>query len=204
MEYLVFKDEMMELLRNIKGKRLKSIRYLIETKRRDFLAITWGSIYLNVGDDYIKLNRELEIKEYFEMKKKFGIDEELGEFRCCKYDATNGFECYDEETYYDKECHLVDQTIEEIIIVRDEIDNITCNYSITIDEAIIIKTEKNNYVFIRGSRFDEDVELYEYKKEENYRKYIYTYKELLEEWGASDEVEGEYDEFLIDRREIVL
>ena len=204
MEYLIFKDKMIALLEKIKGKRLKSIRYLIETKRRDFLAITWGDIYLNVEDDYIKLNRELEIKEYFKMKEKFGIDEELGEFRCCKYDATNGFKFYDEITCYDKECHLVDQVIEEVAIIRDEIENRTCNYSVTIDEALIIKTEKNIYVFIRGSRFDEDIEIYEYKKGENYKKYIYTYKELLEEWGASDEVEGEYDEVFINRSEIVL
>lgn len=81
----------------------------------------------------------------------------------------------------------VQEKISDILIIQDEISvkDVNCNkvYEITMDNAIVIKTEKSSFVISREWSLEEELI---FSKTANYAASVYSVKNIIEEWSDED------------------
>lgn len=130
----VFTDEMIEILRTMKGKTLKS--YECESGER--WNHPYGCVRLNLGEYAVDLTNEVHDLEFF------GRIEDIPYFECEKKELSDPFR-WNKKT----EAYMVDEKIKEVVIVTDEIDIPLEKYSIVTNRAVILRCEYNYYVFDR-------------------------------------------------------
>lgn len=131
---------MINLLKSLIGSNLVSYECDSATKT------TYGNIRINTDKVAI------EITNLTEDKPLLGVTEEVSGFKCKKVDSDIPFKPY---CITPPHTVSINRLIEGVEIVRDDITVKSENYSISFDQAIIIKTPENILTVSRDIWFSE-------------------------------------------------
>ena len=162
-------------LKSLVGKKL----ICFKSQQKDSWNRIFGNILLVTEDSEVELRNELTEIEYF------GNTEEVSKF-------------YVNQITKDKPCKLlvedsitetpVNEIIEDIIVIKDEIDvkdsSENSIYEITMDDAVIIKTDNSVYAISREWSLEEELI---FIKTSDYMKDIYSIEQIVSEWSDEEE-----------------
>ena len=150
----IFKGDTM-IKRNLSKGMINLLKSLIGS---DLISYECDSEYdIPLGN--MRLNTSIysvEITNFLEDKPLLGETEEISGFKCKKVDPRVAFKPY---------CIAIPKTfnltgnIKCIDIIRDDITVKSENYSISFDQAIIIRTDKNILMLSRDIWFDETIRI---------------------------------------------
>ena len=142
--------DMINLLKSLIGSDL------ISYECKPLVNTTYGALRLNTSICSV------EISNLFDDITILGATEKVSGFKCKKVDSDTLFKPYG---IHDSTVFNLDGRIGSIEIVRDDITVNSENYSISFDQAIIIKTDKVTIMFSRDVWFDETIVI---KYDDNY------------------------------------
>ena len=163
---------MINLLKSLIGSDL------ISYECKPLVNTTYGALRLNTSICSV------EISNLFDDITILGATEEVSGFKCKKVDSDTLFKPYG---IHDSTVFNLDGRIGSIEIVRDDIAVNSENYSISFDQAIIIKTDKVTIMFSRDVWFDETIVI---KYDDNYDD-VYSTESAA--YALSDYVQYEVD-----------
>ena len=176
MVHMEFSNEMVEILREMKGKTFKSYECSIDGIAEKYI---WGTIRINLGQYAVDIiNREKPV-EYFDSV------EGLSGFECQKMNLKDD---YNEFVVKDSFVYLVDEKIQSVKIVRDRININAGEYKISFDTAVIITTRYNCYTISRGHYFSEEMFFLSDKTE----MHPYPISRIIDDWNDPED-EGTVD-----------
>ena len=144
MIHAVFTDEMMELLRAMKGKVFKSYQCIMDNRWHR----TEGNVRINLGRSSIDLNCYLHDVDYF------GEPEEMAFFTCTSADPKSEFRPY---VAGDAQVYMVDEPITGIELVRDHVVHNNGECVIDMDIALVVQTKFHTITFSRGIWYSETI-----------------------------------------------
>ena len=174
-ECITFTDEMLGILKEMKGKKLNSICCVEDLKEQhEFPYVACGNLFLNVEGEYIELSRYLQNKNFY------ATNEEWGVFACKKYNKDKELKHYVKTNKERQKNYLINENIVGIKIIRDNIKFVPEGCELEIDEALVIKTTEKYYIFLRNAIWSEDILIY--RENRNYIKYIPTIKKEQNDW----------------------
>ena len=163
------------LLKDLIGKKLKYIK----SEQKDSWNRIFGNLSIVTSDLEIEIRNELTETEYF------GDKEDVSKFKISEISSENPFTLMVESPIIETK---IEEKIADIILVQDEIsiknsENQTI-YEITMDDAIVIKTEWSTYAISREWSLEEELI---FLKTSDYKKSIYSIEKLVSEWSDEDE-----------------
>ncbi len=162
------------LLKNLIGKELKSIK----SEEKDSWSRIFGNLSIVTEDQEIEIRNELTPTDYF------GGIEDLSKFKILKIMQENPFKLMIESPIIETPVH---EKIADILIIQDEISVTNLNgdsiYEITMDDAIVIKTESSSFAISREWSLEEELI---FSKTVNYMDSIYSVKDIISEWSDKD------------------
>ena len=162
------------LLKNLIGKELKYIK----SEETD----SWNRIFGNLS--IVADNSEIEIRNELTPTDYFGDIEDVSKFKIFKITKEHPFELMVKSQIVETN---VQEKIADILIIQDEISVKEANgnkvYEITMDTAIVIKTEKSSFVISREWSLEEELI---FSKTANYAASVYSVKDIIEEWSDED------------------
>lgn len=165
----------LQLLSSFIGKSLISV---IRTEKDSYNRV-FGNIAINVGNHFYEIKNELTVIDYF------GSKEDVSRFYVKKLESK---ECFEPMVVLPIEEIPINETIIGISIIRDMIavKNSAGNtiYEITMDDAIIIKTEKSVYAISREWSLEEEMIIV---KTTDYMRDIYSVEQIVCEWSDEDD-----------------
>ena len=137
-----FSDEMVDLLRSLKGKTFKSYECV---KVRDNAA--YGKCRLNMG------TFSLNLYNYTHVMPFFGAYEDIPVFECeiVDKDSDFGSDGSDEVAHV----YMIDEIVKEVEIINDDINVNDDEYRISIDQALVLRTKYNVYTFYKDWMYSE-------------------------------------------------
>lgn len=175
-------------LKSLVGKKLLCFK----SQQKDSWNRIFGNILLVTEDSEIELRNELTEIEYF------GDSEEVSKFYVNKITKEKPFQLMVEDSIAETS---VNEVVEDIIIVKDEINVKDSSgnsiYEITMDDAVIIKTDNSVYAISRDWSLEEELI---FVKAADYKKDIYSVEQIVSEWSDEDE----NSVAICDRKEISL
>lgn len=143
----VFTKDMIEVLRNLKGKVFKSYECLMEANGRT--SSTYGNLRINLGRSSVDVDCKLRVVDDY-----FGEPEEIAAFSCEPADPKKPFVPYVRGV---AKAYMVDERIKGVALVRDHVDYDNGACIIDIDVAIAIRTSYHTFTFALESWFDEAI-----------------------------------------------
>ncbi len=156
----------------------KSLISVIRTEKDSYNRV-FGNIAINVGSHFYEIRNELTVIDYF------GSKEDVSRFYVKKLESK---ECFEPMVVLPIEESPINETIIGISIIRDMIavKNFAGNtiYEITMDDAIIIKTEKSVYAISREWSLEEEMIIV---KTTDYMRDIYSVEQIVCEWSDEDD-----------------
>ena len=162
-------------LKSLIGKKLLCFK----SQQKDSWNRIFGNILLVTEDSEIELRNELTEIEYF------GDSEEVSKFYVNKITKEKPFQLMVEDSIAETS---VNEVVEDIIIVKDEINVKDSSgntiYEITMDDAVIIKTDNSVYAISREWSLEEELI---FVKTADYKKDIYSVEQIVSEWSDEDE-----------------
>ena len=162
-------------LKSLVGKKLLCFK----SQQKDSWNRIFGNILLVTEDSEIELRNELTEIEYF------GDSEEVSKFYVNKITKEKPFQLMVEDSIAETS---VNEVVEDIIIVKDEINVKDSSgntiYEITMDDAVIIKTDNSVYAISREWSLEEELI---FIKTSDYKKDIYSVEQIVSEWSDKDE-----------------
>lgn len=165
----------LQLLSSFIGKSLISV---IRTEKDSYNRV-FGNIAINVGSHFYEIRNELTVIDYF------GSKEDVSRFYVKKLESK---ECFEPMVVLPIEEMPINETIIGISIIRDMITvkNSAGNtiYEISMDDAIIIKTEKSVYAISREWSLEEEMIIV---KTTDYLRDIYSVEQIVCEWSDEDD-----------------
>lgn len=167
-------------------KELQMLKTLIGTKlvcfksqKKDSWNRIFGNIAIITDKTEIELRNELTDIEYF------GDSEDVSKFYVNQISASKPFSLMIEDEVFKTS---VNEIITDIIIVADEISIKDSSgkpiYEITMDDAVIIKTDNSTYAISREWSLEEELI---FIKTSDYKKNIYSIEQIISEWSDEDE-----------------
>lgn len=167
-------------------KELQMLKTLIGTKlvcfksqKKDSWNRIFGNIAIITDKTEIELRNELTDIEYF------GDSEDVSKFYVNQISASKPFSLMIEDEVFKTS---VNEIITDIIIVEDEISIKDSSgnpiYEITMDDAVIIKTDNSTYAISREWSLEEELI---FIKTSDYKKDIYSIEQIISEWSDEDE-----------------
>ena len=138
-----FSKDMLEVLAEMKGKTFKSYECVkMET------SMTYGKCRLNLG------TFSIDLYNYIHPMPFFGKTEDIPYFSCERMEKDSEYVTCEKSTPH---VYMIDEKIQSVEIVNDEINVNDGEYEITIDQALIIRTRDNvflycSYFLIIGNR----------------------------------------------------
>lgn len=167
-------------------KELQMLKTLIGTKlvcfksqKKDSWNRIFGNIAIITDKTEIELRNELTDIEYF------GDSEDVSKFYVNQISASKPFSLMIEDEVFKTS---VNEIITDIIIVEDEISIKDSSgkpiYEITMDDAVIIKTDNSTYAISREWSLEEELI---FIKTSDYKKNIYSIEQIISEWSDEDE-----------------
>lgn len=175
-------------LKSLIGKKLLCFK----SQQKDSWNRIFGNILLVTKDSEIELRNELTEIEYF------GDCEEVSKFYVNKITKEKPFQLMVEDSIAETS---VNEVVKDIIIVKDEINVKDSSgnsiYEITMDDAVIIKTDNSAYAISREWSLEEELI---FVKTADYKKDIYSVEQIVSEWSDEDE----YTVATCNRKEIFL
>ncbi len=172
MVYATFTEDMIRLLKELKGARFLS--YECEDTNGD----AYGNLRINTDKMSVELTNIQQIMPFYT------DEEEIACFACAKVDPEKKFKPY----CITDTCKVdVGDKILGISIVSDEITMNDGEYEISFDRAVIITMEKRILMFSRDIWFSEVIDISEH---DNY-DLRYPITEVIEAWSneGRDKVE---------------
>ncbi len=165
----------LDILKSLIGKKLLCFK----SQQKDSWNRIFGNILLVTEDFEIELRNELTEIEYF------GDSEEVSKFYVNKITKKKPFQLMVEDSIAETS---VNEVVEDIIIVKDEINVKDSSgnsiYEITMDDAVIIKTDNSVYAISREWSLEEELI---FIKTSDYKKDIYSVEQIVSEWSDEDE-----------------
>ncbi len=162
-------------LKSLIGKKLLCFK----SQQKDSWNRIFGNILLVTEDSEIELRNELTEIEYF------GDSEDVSRFYVNLITKEKTFQLMVEDSIAETS---VNEVVEDIIIIKDEISvkNSSGNtiYEITMDDAVIIKTDNSVYTISREWSLEEELI---FIKTSDYKKDIYSVEQIVSEWSDEDE-----------------
>ncbi len=158
-----FTNEMIEIIKTIKGKTFCSYDCA------KFLDEAYGNIRINLNDFSIEFLNETKETHFWDSF------EDISCFSCKKVDINSTFKPYCDEDFQN---YSINEKIQQIQIISDTISINNKEYEISFDMAVIINTEKHNYIFSRGWFFGEVISI---NVDKNYDE-IYPVKQVIDDW----------------------
>ena len=171
----ILSDNERKLLSSLNGKSLVSI---IRTEKDSYNRV-FGNIAINVDNHFYEIKNELTVIDYF------GDKEDVSRFYVKKLETKESFEPMvalpvDEIS--------INEIITDISIIQDKItvkeSNGSTIYEITMDNAIIIKTEKSVYAISREWSLEEEMIIV---KTTDYLRDIYSIEQIVSEWSDEED-----------------
>lgn len=167
-------------------KELQMLKTLIGTKlicfksqKKDSWNRIFGNIAIITDKTEIELRNELTDIEYFD------DSEDVSKFYVNQISASKPFSLMIEDEVFKTS---VNEIITDIIIVEDEISIKDSSgkpiYEITMDDAVIIKTDNSTYAISREWSLEEELI---FIKTSDYKKNIYSIEQIISEWSDEDE-----------------
>lgn len=167
-------------------KELQMLKTLIGTKlvcfksqKKDSWNRIFGNIAIITDKTEIELRNELTDIEYF------GDSEDVSKFYVNQISASKPFSLMIEDEVFKTS---VNEIITDIIIVEDEISIKDSSgkpiYEITMDDAVIIKTDNSTYAISREWSLEEELI---FIKTSDYKKNIHSIEQIISEWSDEDE-----------------
>lgn len=168
MVYAALNDNMISLLKNLKGAKFISYE----------CAKTYNTAYGN-----LRINTDkgsLELSNIEKTLPFFDIEEDIACFECKISNPNVEFKPYCIEPFG---VFKIGETIESIEIINDIVNVNQGEYQISIDRAIIIKTDKGIIMFSRGIWFSEEIGICENDDYDG----KYSIDEVIEVWSNQGE-----------------
>lgn len=170
MLYATFTKEMKGLLRSMVGKTMKSYEGdFCGTKR------VYGVCRIHLGRFSIELQNEVQGMPFFEG------EEDIPVFTCRMIGENDPF--WPETQGAETLSYMVDEKIREVDIATDVIRVNTDEYEITIDHALIIKTDRHCYSFYKDWMYGETINIVVTDSEPE----LYPIEKVKEEWSDQGE-----------------
>lgn len=164
-----------EILKTLIGKEL----ICIKSEEKDSWNRIFGNLALVTKDSEVEIKNELTETEYF------NVLEDVSKFKIRNITSEKPFVLMVESSIIETK---VNETIFDIIIVQDEISvknsEGNCIYEITMDDAVVIKTEESVYVISREWCLEEELI---FVKSANYKKSVYPIKDIIAQWSDEEE-----------------
>ena len=165
----------LNILKSLIGKKLLCFK----SQQKDSWNRIFGNILLVIEDCEVELRNELTEIKYF------GDSEEVSKFYVNQITNDKPFQLMVEDSIAETP---VNEVIEDIIIVKDEINVNDSSgkslYEITMDDAVIIKTNNSVYAISREWSLEEELI---FIKTSDYKKDIYSVEQIISEWSDEDE-----------------
>lgn len=165
----------LNILKSLIGKKLLCFK----SQQKDSWNRIFGNILFVTEDCEVELRNELTEIEYF------GDSEEVSKFYVNQITNDKPFKLMVEDSIAETP---VNEVIEDIIIVKDEINVNDSSgksiYEITMDDAVIIKTNNSVYAISREWSLEEELI---FIKTSDYKKDIYSVEQIISEWSDEDE-----------------
>ncbi|MBO4857897.1 MAG: hypothetical protein J5527_05235 [Treponema sp.] len=162
-------------LKSLVGKKL----ICFKSQQKDSWNRIFGNILLVTEVSEVELRNELTEIEYF------GNTEEVSKFYVNQITKDKPFKLMVEDSITETP---VNEIIEDIIVIKDEIDvkdsSENSIYEITMDDAVIIKTDNSVYAISREWSLEEELI---FIKTSDYMKDIYSVEQIVSEWSDEDE-----------------
>lgn len=177
-----FTDEMINILSEIKGKRFISF----ECEEDDGFSRSFGNIRINFEDYSIELINDIEALPFYDSI------EDIAVFSCKKVDSNVPFEPM---AITETRIVPVDEVVKSIKVINDEIVVNDGEYSITIDEGLVIYTESQTYMFSKGIWFSEIINI----SSNDDINSIYPIESVINDWNNDGE-----DKVVVNRTEQTL
>ena len=176
--YACFTDEMLNVLREMKGKTFKSYEYDATDK---FDHATFR-LRLNLGTFAIDLSNELHMLPLWGRDEPDAIVDEIAYFKCEKAKLSDPFP-YGIET----KAYMVDERIKAVRVIRNEIYIEKFDFTVIMDYALIIETRWHTYAFSREVSFGDDITI----AMDSIAK-VFTNEQVIADW-SDDESAPDYD-----------
>lgn len=145
---------------------------------------SWNKIFGNIS--IVTENSEIEIKNELSEILYFDTTEDVSKFKIQEVSQESPFRLMVESPIVKT---AVDEKIKNIFIAQDKVsvkdsENKTI-YEITMDEAIIIETEKSTFVISREWHLEEELI---FVKSTDYKKDIYPIEKVISDWSDEDSI----------------
>ena len=159
-------DEMIDILKSIKGKKILSL----QCSKIDEWSRTYGNFRINFIDFSIDFTNEIRTVPFFD-----SIEDVAG-FECVKTNNDTQF-----TPGIDRKIQVVpfDEEILSIEIINDEIEVNNGEYQVSFDEAILIHTEARTIMFAKTVWFSELIYIL---FKDDYDK-IYSVESVKRDWS---------------------
>lgn len=168
-------DDELKLLSSMIGKNFISV---IRTEKDSYNRV-FGNIAINVDGIFYEIKNELTVIDYF------GDKEDVSRF----YVRTlENKECFEPMIVLPIGEISINEIITDISIIQDQIIVEKTSggsiYEITMDDAIILKTEKSVYAISREWSLEEEMIIV---KTTDYMRDIYSVEQIISEWSDEDD-----------------
>lgn len=168
-------DDELKLLSSMIGKNFISV---IRTEKDSYNRV-FGNIAINVDGIFYEIKNELTVIDYF------GDKEDVSRF----YVRTlENKECFETMIVLPIGEISINEIITDISIIQDQIIVEKTSggsiYEITMDDAIILKTEKSVYAISREWSLEEEMIIV---KTTDYMRDIYSVEQIISEWSDEDD-----------------
>ena len=170
MLYATFTKEMKDILRSMVGKTLKSYE-------GDFCGAqrVYGVCRIHLGRFSIELQNEVQGMPFFDK------EEDIPVLTCRIVSKKDPFwpETQGGEPLY----YMIDEKIKAVDIVTDVIRVNKDEYEITIDQAVVIRTESHCYSFYKDWMYGETINIVSSDEKPT----LYPEEKVIEEWSDRGE-----------------
>lgn len=174
MIYAIISEEEKTLLKKLIASKLVCFK----SQEKDSWNHIFGNIALVTDKSIIEIRNELTPIEYY------GDTEDVSKFYINQLSKENPFKLMIEDKIFETS---VNENILDIIIAQDEVCIKDCDkkiiYEITIDTAIIVKTEFSVFVISREWSLEEELI---FVKSTDYQRDIYSVQQMISEWGDNE------------------
>ncbi|MCR4721280.1 MAG: hypothetical protein K5655_06110 [Lachnospiraceae bacterium] len=171
MNYAVFSDDMITVLKELIGKTFKSYEC-----NKSGVDVVYGKVRLNLGTFSVDLyNYTKPIPFYGELE-----EEDISCFSCELADKNVDFRpCEKDQTAH---LYMIDERINGVEIIRDKIFVGNNEYEITMDQALILRSRYNVYSFYRDWFFGETIRIGVDRREET----VLSVDDVKKQWNCDE------------------
>lgn len=178
MIYSTITEKEKSLLKSLIGQKLVCFK----SEQKD----SWNKIFGNIS--IVTENSEIEIKNELIEAQYFDTTEDISKFKLRKVSSENPFRLMAESSIVKT---AVDEKIKNIFIAQDIVSvkdsESKTIYEITMDEAIVIETEKSTFVISRDWHLEEELI---FVKSTDYKKDIYPIEKVISDWSDEDSIKA--------------